>query len=426
MRAVIMAGGKGTRIAQVDSTVPKPMIPVLGKPILERQVEILRQQGFSDITLVTGHLGHVIEGYFRDGSRFGVHIDYLSEKTPLGTAGALFYLRGKLKEDFLLLCGDLVFDVDLMRFYRAHRAYGGLATLLTHPNSHPQDSAVIITDECGKVTGWLHKEEERGWYKNRVNAGLHFLSPGILERFSEAKKTDLDREILKPLIASESLFAYDSPEYVLDMGTPERYLEAQEDLRLGIVERKNLGRPQKAIFLDRDGTVNQNVGFLRHIDEFKLCEGAAKAIAKINKNGYLAIVISNQPVIARGELSLKELDEIHRKMETLLGRENAYLDAIYFCPHHPDRGFAGERAEYKVPCDCRKPKAGMLYRAAEKFNIDLSQSWMIGDAQTDVSCGINGGCKTAIIGSDARADVCGADLNDCVNQISEREKWTIL
>lgn len=426
MRAVIMAGGKGTRIAQVDSTVPKPMIPVLGKPILERQVEILRQQGFSDITLVTGHLGHVIEGYFRDGSRFGVHIDYLSEKTPLGTAGALFYLRGKLKEDFLLLCGDLVFDVDLMRFYRAHRAYGGLATLLTHPNSHPQDSAVIVTDECGKVTGWLHKEEERGWYKNRVNAGLHFLSPRILERFSEAKKTDLDREILKPLIASEALYAYDSPEYVLDMGTPERYLEAQEDLRLGIVERKNLGRPQKAIFLDRDGTVNQNVGFLRHIDEFKLCEGAAKAIAKINKNGYLAIVISNQPVIARGELSLTELDEIHRKMETLLGRENAYLDAIYFCPHHPDRGFAGERAEYKVPCDCRKPKAGMLYRAAEKFNIDLSQSWMIGDAQTDVSCGINGGCKTAIIGSDARADVCGADLNDCVNQISEREKWTIL
>lgn len=421
MKAVIMAGGRGTRIAEINSEVPKPMIPILGKPILEYQIETLRRQGFCDIVLVTGYLGHVIESYFSDGSRFGVHIEYLREETPLGTAGALFYLRGKIEEDFLLLCGDLIFDVDLMRFYRAHRERGGLATLFTHPNSHPYDSAVIVADEEGKIIGWLHKEEARGWYKNRVNAGLHFFSPRILERFSEPKKTDLDRDVLKPLIAGGELYAYDSPEYVCDMGTPERYYAVTEGLRSGKVAGKNLANRQRAVFLDRDGTINKNVGFLRKIEEFELCEGAGEAVKRINQSGFLAIVASNQPVIARGEVSLGELNEIHNKMETLLGRHGAYLDAVCFCPHHPDRGFEGERPEYKIVCDCRKPKPGMLFRAAREFNIDLSKSWMIGDSANDVLCGINAGCKTAVIGSDPRADLCGKDLFECVNLILEKE-----
>lgn len=420
MKTVIMAGGRGTRVAELNSELPKPMLPVLGKPILEHQIETLRRQSFCDIVLVVGYLGAVIEDYFQDGSAFGVHIEYIREEEPLGTAGALYFLRGKIDEDFLLLCGDLIFDVDLMRFYRAHQMRGGLATLYTHPNSHPYDSALIQTDASGRIVGWLHREDAREWYKNRVNAGLHFCSPRILDGFSEAKKTDLDRDILKPLIASGELYAYDSPEYVFDVGTPERYFAVSEDLRSGKVHRKNLSFPQRAIFLDRDGTVNKSVAFLKELKDFELCEGAAEAIASINRSGYLAIVASNQPVIARGEATMEELDEIHRKMETLLGQEGAYLDAIYFCPHHPDKGFLGERPEYKTDCDCRKPKPGMLLRAAEAYNIDLSESWMIGDSQNDVLCGRNAGCKTASIGRMDGADIAGESLLDCVNQILER------
>lgn len=422
MIAVIMAGGKGTRIAEVNSQVPKPMIPILGKPILQYQIETLRAQGICEFILVIGYLGEVIRDYFKGGEAFSVKIEYVTEESPLGTAGALYYLRDRIRDDFLLLCGDLLFDIDMQRFFDAHKRYGGIVTLFTHPNSHPFDSSLIFADGNGKVTGWLNKEDPRLWYHNRVNAGLHFCSPRIFRFFTELKKTDLDRDILKPLIPTGELYAYDSPEYVKDMGVPDRYYEVISDLEKGRVGAKNLVRPQRAIFLDRDGTINKYVGFLRRIEDFELIGGAGEAIRMINRSGYLAIVVTNQPVIARGEVSEEELDEIHGKMETLLGREGAYLDAIYYCPHHPDRGFAGERAAYKIECDCRKPKPGMLRRAAERFHIDLGESWIVGDGEHDLLCGHNAGCRTAYIGRDPRADLCGDSLLDCVKKIMREER----
>ena len=389
-----MAGGKGTRIASVNAEVPKPMIRILDKPILEHQIDCLRSQGFTDLILVVGHLGHVIQEYFGDGSKFGVSIEYVVETQPLGTAGALYLLKERLTEDFLLLCGDVIFDVDIHRFYAHHKQCGGTATLFTHPNNHPYDSGIIFADDNGCVTDWLHKEDPRQWYRNRVNAGLHFFSPAIFEQglFHELKKVDLDREVLKPLIPTGGLFVYDSPEYVKDMGTPDRYHAVTEDIRSGKVKAKNLQNKQKCVFLDRDGTLNRYVGFLRSTEELELLDGVAEAVKTINQSGYLAIVVTNQPVIARGEVTEAQLREIHNKLETLLGAEGAYVDAIYYCPHHPHKGYEGEIPELKIDCDCRKPKAGMLLQAAKDFNIDLSASYMVGDADTDVQCGMNAGC----------------------------------
>lgn len=421
-----MAGGRGTRIASVASDIPKPMIKIDGVPVLEREIECLRSQGYDDLIITVSHLGKIITDYFGDGSGispvtgkpFGVHIEYFFEEEPLGNAGALFRIRDKLTEDFLLLNADAVFDIDFNRFVGYHKAKGGLVTLFTHPNSHPYDSGLIVADENGAVTQWLTKEDVRPlWYKNRVNAGLHVISPRVLEKQITTPKIDLDRQILKPLSGTGKMFAYDSTEYVKDMGTPDRYESVCRDFHLGIVGGKNLKRKQKAIFLDRDGTINKYVGFLRSTDEFELADGAAAAINRINSSGYLAIVVTNQPVIARGEVTVAQLNEIHNKMETLLGLAGAYLDGIYYCPHHPHSGFEGEIPELKTDCECRKPKAGMLFRAAEDYNIDLSQSWMVGDGKNDVICGINGGCKTAIIGQDDSADIQCASLLDAVNKI---------
>ena len=428
MKTVIMAGGKGTRIASVNSEVPKPMIPILGKPILEYQLDCLRRQGCTDIILVIGHLGHIVRDYFGDGSGvspatgepFGVSIAYIEETEPLGTAGALYLLKDKLTEDFLLLCGDVIFDIDVGRFARFHKEHGGLATLFTHPNSHPYDSGIIMADGDGRVTNWLHKEEPRKWYRNRVNAGLHFLSPELFRQpglFEELKKVDLDREVLKPLIPTGQLFVYDSPEYVKDMGTPDRFYAVTEDIRSGKVQAKNLAHKQKCVFLDRDGTINRYVGFLRSIDEFELLSGVAEAIRRINESGYLAIVATNQPVIARGEVTEAELREIHNKMETLLGQEGAYLDAIYYCPHHPHKGYEGEIPELKFDCDCRKPKPGMLLQAAADFNIDLSASYMVGDGENDVECGKAAGCTPVLLTGETRTDMrCCPTLLDFVNE----------
>lgn len=404
-----MAGGRGTRIAELFPNIPKPLIPVAGMPILEREIRSLCAQGFKDIILTVSYLADKIIAYFGDGSQLGAKIDYFVEESPLGNAGALFRLREKIgDEPFLLLNADAAFDVDFNRMVAFHQNHGGLVTLFTHPNSHPYDSGLIIADKNGQVEKWLAKEDERPqWYDNRVNAGLHVIDPKVLDISLKSLeinkesgfpqgKVDLDRQILKPLCGSNMMFCYDSPEYVKDMGTPERFHQVEADYKNGVVQAKNLTNKQKAIFLDRDGTINKYVGFLRNIDDFELIEGVAEAIKLINQSGYLAIVVTNQPVIARGEVSWEELNEIHRKMVTLLGKEGAYVDGIYICPHHPDKGFEGERPEYKIDCDCRKPKPGLLLQAAKDFNIDLSESYMIGDSHRDVEAGENAGVKKSI------------------------------
>lgn len=416
MKVVIMAGGKGTRISSIKSDIPKPMIEVCGKPILEWQIENLKRYGLTDITLVIGHLGHVIKDYFKEGSKFGVNIQYFVEDIPLGTAGALFKMP-YLNEDFILMCGDVILDLDFARFIAFHKQHGAWASLVTHPNNHPYDSSLIETkseetEQSGqmpvdthRVIKWSNKEDERLYYKNRVNAGIEIISPLLLEQVKDKFETtnstmpdkiDLDREVLKPFIDSGNIYAYDTPEYIKDMGTPDRYYEVIDDIRTGKVKKKNLSSKQKAIFIDRDGTINKYIGFLTKPEQFELLEGVAEAIKLVNKSGYLAIVVTNQPVIARGDCTFEELTTIHNKMETLLGKAGAYIDGLYVCPHHTDKGFEGERIEYKYDCECRKPKPGLILQAAKDFNIDLSQSYIIGDSDNDVKAGINASLKECI------------------------------
>lgn len=410
MKTVIMAGGKGTRISSLFPDIPKPLIPIsdangISKPVLLWEIESLRDQGFTDITLTVSHMAEKIQEFFGNGSDYGVQISYYIEEIPLGNAGALFKLS--LDDDFLLLNADAVFDIDFNRMVRYHKSKHSLATLLTHPNSHPYDSGLVVADENGSVKTWLTKEDIRPqYYKNCVNAGIHILSPKILqlsgirkeEVGEEREKVDLDRHLLKPLCGTGTIFSYSSPEYVKDMGTPDRFAQVCEDFRKGLVQRKNLINKQKAIFLDRDGTINKYVGFLRNIDEFELLSGVAEAIRQINNSGYICIVVTNQPVIARGEVTEQDLNQIHNKMETELGEKGAYLDAIYYCPHHPHKGYTGEIPELKIECECRKPKPGMLLNAAKDYNIDLCESWMIGDGENDILAGKAAGCKTVLIG----------------------------
>ena len=345
MKTIIMAGGKGSRISELYPNIPKPMIPIDGVPVLEREIISLRDQGFKDFIITISHMGHVIMEHFNDGSQLGVNIEYFNEKVPLGNAGALFKLKDKIGEDpFLLINADAVFDVDFNRMVDFHYKHDGLVTLFTHPNSHPYDSGLIVADDNGRVIKWITKEDVRPkYYKNRVNAGLHVIDPKVLDLVDvdidkigskdmngNLIKVDLDRQILKPLQDTGKMYCYDSPEYVKDMGTPSRFYSVVEDFKSGHITSKNLNQKQKAVFLDRDGTLNVYKGFLRNIDDFELLSGVSEAIKEINSSGYLCIVITNQPVIARGEITFEQLNEIHNKLETLLGLEGAYIDGIYF------------------------------------------------------------------------------------------------
>lgn len=434
MKTVIMAGGKGTRLSPAVPGIPKPMVKICGKPVLEHEIKCLREQGFREIIITVSHMASEIMNYFGDGSGispsdgkpFGVRIEYFVEEKPLGNAGALFRLKDRLDGDFLLLNADCMFDVDFWRFVEFHKLHGGMATLFTHPNSHPYDSGLVIAGRDNSVRQWLAKEDARPrYYKNRVNAGLHVLNSRLLEKEPETEKVDLDRQILKPLAGTGELYCYDSPEYVKDMGTPERYDGVIKDYEAGIVQKRNLRNKQKAVFLDRDGTINQYVGFLSDVDSFRLLDGVCEAVRKINESGYLAVVITNQPVIARGEMTFDGLEEIHNKMETLLGQEGAYLDAVYYCPHHPDKGFEGEVAELKIECGCRKPKPGMLLKASEDLNIDLTLSWMVGDGERDIMAGKAAGCHTALVGEGeyGQESTVGSLLEFADSMIREND-WT--
>ncbi len=424
MKAVIIAGGKGTRLRSVSEELPKPMVPVLGKPILEYQVEALKGFGINDIIMMIGYKGEQISGYFGDGESFGVHISYVKEEYPMGTAGALYFLGDSIDDDFLLIMGDLMLSVDFSCFEAYHRKKGGMVTLFVHPNSHPYDSDVIVLEKrpsvsdysediCGfgkepkakerggRVAAVLPKSSEReGYYHDLVNSGVYLLSKEILKLVpapSDGQKVDLDKDLIRPLIDKGEVYAYHSTEYVKDIGTPERYALVTKDLERGLIAARNLKNKQKCIFLDRDGTLNEYVGFLRKPKELKLLPEASEAVRLINDSEYLAVVVTNQPVVARGETSLSELDYINAKLETELGKEGAYLDDIFICPHHKDKGFEGEIKELKFNCRCRKPETGLIYEAAKSYNIDLSSSYIIGDTPADVECGKKAGLKTVLL-----------------------------
>lgn len=430
MKAVIQAGGKGTRISEITGDViPKPMLEISGYPILYHQMMNLKKNGITDITVIIGHLGNVIKDYFGDGKQFGLNISYVEEdpQKPLGTAGSLYFLKDKLKENFVFLLADVFIDIDFEKMEQYHIANNADVTLLTHPNGHPFDSDLVV-EEGGVVKAFDYKSNDRTTYnyKNLVNAGVMIFSPSIFKYLTELRKYNYEKDIIVPLINEGKVVSYKSSEYAKDMGTPERYRRVQEDYNSGICDAKNLANKQKAIFLDRDGTINEYVGFLRKEEDFKLIPGVSEAIKKINNSGYLAIVVTNQPVIARGEVTEEELEEIHKKMETLLGLDGAYIDDIYYCPHHPDKGFEGEIPELKIECDCRKPKTGMLEKAAREHNIDLSSSIMIGDSTLDIKMAENAGMQSVLLktgqkGEDGKYDVSptliAEDLNDAINKI---------
>ena len=416
MRAAILAGGAGTRIGSLYPDLPKPMIPVLGKPLIQYQVESLTTQGIYDITLILGYKTDVIRTHFKNGKTYGARINYIVEDEPLGTGGALSMLP---RENTLILFGDIYCEVDFKRFIDFHKQKHADITLFVHPNSHPHDSDLVVVDADGRVTAWKSKNDSyRGDLRNLANAGLYVFSGNALPT-DEIKKQDLDYDLVMRAIPGGKVYAYRSTEYVKDMGTPERLQVVEDDVKSGMTSKRNLGARQKAVFLDRDGTINELRGLINLPEQMELIRGVAVAIRMLNKSPYLTLCITNQPVIARGTTTLDQLEAIHSRLDSLLGDEGAYLDDLLFCPHHPDKGYPEEVPEYKMDCECRKPKPGMLLTAAERYNIDLSRSYMIGDSTADIASGNTAGCMTIGIKtgkglSDGKYNVSPTMMCECV------------
>lgn len=386
-QAVIVAGGKGTRLTSVSAGLPKPLVAVGGTPNIERQIALLARYEVDEIFVTTGHAAGILEERLGDGERFGVHLHHVREERPLGSAGGVAALRGRLKGDFYVLYGDVVVNMDLERLLEFHRGMAAAATLVVHPNDHPFDSDLVDLDPSGCVAA-LHLKPHGGVedLPNLVSAGLYVLSAHAIESIEQDIPQDFVHDVFPRLLATGStLVAYRTTEYLKDMGTPERLKEVDQDIESGKVEASHLDHRRPTAFLDRDGTINVEINGVHRPDQLELVPAAGSAIRRLNRAGWLVACVTNQPDVAKGFISEADVSSIHRRLESQLGRDRAWLDAVAFCPHHPERGFAGERAEFKVECTCRKPAPGLLEHIATVLPVERRRSVVVGDSWRDMA-----------------------------------------
>jgi histidinol-phosphate phosphatase family protein len=395
-QAIILAGGKGTRLGALARTRPKSLVNIAGRPLVEHQLLIAKRYGIDRILFLTGHLGHAIAEYLGDGQRFGVEISYCQEEELLGTAGAVKRAEKLLDDTFFVFYGDIIFDLDLNRLIRAHAERNAIATLVVHPNDHPHDSDIVESDANDRIVAFHSKARPRGTIApNLVSAGVYLLSRRAIDPINSGVFADFGLDIFPQMIENGlPLAAYNTPEYAKDVGTSDRLAAVERDILSGKVARRNLEYAQKAVFLDRDGVIIEEKGDRLTMDQVSLLPGVPHAISRFNKSDFLAVVATNQPGIAKGYLSENDVALVHNKIDVLLGEEHCFVQDYFICPHHPETGFVGERPELKIACVCRKPLPGLLLQAAERMHIDLGRSFLVGDRTVDIAAGLSAGVCT--------------------------------
>ena len=392
-QAVIVAGGKGVRLAKLAETRPKALVEIAGRPLIEHQILVAKRYGIRRLLLLTGHLGGVLAEHLGNGERFGIEIAYRHEDRPLGTAGALKAAEALLDEEFFVFYGDIIFDLDLDRLAAFHRKQGTIATLVVHPNDHSQDGDVVEVDCDSRIIAFHTKQRPPGTIvPNLVNAGIYLLSLQIILLVPNGEFADFGLDVFPQMLRTgRALSAYNTPEYACDAGTIDRVAAVGRDVLSGKVARRNLSRPQKAVFLDRDGVLIEEKGERVTFDLVQLLPRTIKALSRLNQSDFLSLVVTNQSGIAKGFLSESDVARTHNRIDTMLGEEHCYVHRYFICPHHPEGGFPDERSELKIVCNCRKPLPGMLLRAAQQLNIDLGASFMVGDRTVDLAAGHSAG-----------------------------------
>ena len=401
-QAVILAGGKGTRLSERLGNLPKPLVDICGIPLLERQIQLILKYGFESVLILINHRAEDIIKFCKTKDNWGIKIQCIDDGTPKGTAGAVLQAFNFLDTEFLLMYGDIMLNVDIRRFHQYHLTeQEAAATLFLHPNDHPHDSDLVDVDEHGYITNFHpYPHDSTRYYQNLVNAGLYWVRKFSLEKWRDSSNGVLDfgKHLFPAMLNSgQKLRGYNSPEYIKDCGTPARLDKVCADFLSGKIQLSSFDHKQRAVFIDRDGTINEEVDHLISVDQLKLLPNVGQAIRRLNHSGYRICVVTNQPVIARGECSLDNLKQIHNKLETLLGCEGAYVDRIYYCPHHPEKGFPGEIPELKIDCECRKPKPGLIDSAVVELNISRGDSWMIGDTTADMLAAQRAGLKSILV-----------------------------
>ena len=399
---VIACGGFGTRLKNITKDLPKPLFPVFGKSTLERCIEELLKHSIKDIVVTVGYKNYFFEERIKlINEKYNIKVDIFSEVKPLGECGALWELKDKLLDDFIFINGDLIFSIDFKKLIYFHKRLSSNLTLVTHTSDHPQDSDLVSAPNGTLVENIFLKNTQKINHRNAYlgNSGIFVFKRkilGLIKPPKEEESKSIFHFIVKNIFNLKlNIYSYNTSEYIKDMGTENRFKIVENHLKENKIYPRNYQNPQKALFLDRDNTlIRCELGkYILNKNDVEFIEKNIINIAALSKEYNIVCLVTNQPSIAMGKLSLKELDEINSSIINFCLSLDLRIDVISFCPHHPHKGFLEEVSVLKKDCFCRKPNPGMLLEQAFLRNIDLKQSLMIGDSENDEAAAKNAGCK---------------------------------
>jgi D-glycero-D-manno-heptose 1,7-bisphosphate phosphatase len=370
-QAVCLVGGRGTRLGTLTDSTPKPLLEVGGRPFLDYLVHEARRFGLTRLTLLSGYQSGEIERRY-DGQHFGqLAVEVVSEPEPAGTAGALVNAAGKLDEMFFLLNGDSYFDFNWLSLTAAKDDW----------TIHAALASGIEGSRYGRVqlaNGIVRGFQEKGTSDEPINAGIYLAKRKVLDLIKTVP-CSLEREILPTLAEHGQLRGTAARGSFIDIGIPADFERAQTLLP------SFMHRP--AAFLDRDGILNRDDGYVHKAKDIVWIDGAMDAVRWLNEQGFYVFVITNQGGIAHGYYEEQHVHDLHDWMQQEMQRHGAHIDAFEHCPYHPE----GVVERYRQESELRKPQPGMILKLQREWTTDPSRSFVVGDRDTDVEAAIAAG-----------------------------------
>ena len=369
-QAVILAGGRGTRMQPITNDRPKPMVPILGRPFLEYQIEQLRGQGFERVLMLLGYLPEVVQNYFGDGTAWGVHIEYSVTEPDQLTSSRVATARHMIDPCFLLLYCDNYWPMQMNRMWTRFCQAGKPALITVYSNKDGYSRGSVRLDQDGHVRVFDRLRTTPGLREVEISYAI--LTDLALDLLPE-QDTLFEEAIYTPLAQQGRLTAYVSDHRYYSVGSLQR-LPATEAFM----------RREPTVILDRDGVLNckpPQAQYVRNWGEWEWCPGSLEALRLLRQAGYRVIIASNQPGIGRGFMSEADLDAVHGRMMQEIAQAGGRVEAIYYCPH-----------DWQAGCECRKPKPGLLYQAQRDFHLDLTRTPFIGDDERDQATAAAANC----------------------------------
>jgi D,D-heptose 1,7-bisphosphate phosphatase len=369
-QCVILLGGLGSRLGEIAKTTPKPLLEVDGAPFVETLIAEARRRGFREFVLLAGHRSEVVSAFVADREierRFDCVVSISVEPVPYGTGGALVHALPLLREDFLLLNGDTWFDFNWLDLVARGRRERAAACLSLRRVAWPERYETIELDG-GRVRA-VHPRG-RSLETALINGGVYYLTRRALE--GAACPSSLEADILPGLVEAGTLGGAEYDGFFIDIGVPET-LEAANAL----VPR---ARRRPAAFLDRDGILNVDSGYVHRPDQVVWVDGAKETVRALNDAGFYVFVVTNQAGVARGYYEESAIGALHDWMAQALAAEGAFIDDWRYCPFHPEASVP----DYRGAHPWRKPNPGMIEDLIATWPVERAGSFLIGDKSSDI------------------------------------------